>query len=169
MPYENIVAPVLLILVLLVPLLKWAKDRIMEKIEYVRVGEESIPMSAVLSPEALQKFLKGEDNFLNWVLKMEPFFGDIPDYALAIERRYQQIVNDRVDRLYAAVDAFLKVNSYDVGAYNKVVDLFCKVSGYLSIGGLCAASAKMRQVRNHMRDISQAVIAPVKLPERGRR
>ena len=93
MPYENIIAPVLIMLVLLVPLLKWAKDKWMT--DPIRVDDLEIPFSACQTPEALVDYLTSHGrNFIDFFESFKDILsyelGEVgqSDYFAAIDRFY---------------------------------------------------------------------------------
>jgi hypothetical protein len=120
MPYENIIAPVLILLVLLVPLLKWAKDKWMAAPYVIEVrtskGEKKIKGDSlsVLVADLLQQVGGTSEDALK-ILRFDP------KVRGQLEKQEAWFV--LVDFLDSSVDFFAKASA-EIGDFDAVAALF---------------------------------------------
>jgi len=131
MPYENIVAPILLLLVLLIPLLKGAKDKWMGALS-CSYGDYTVPLAALKDPAWLEKIVRPE-NFLEFFyVYQEPLARDAGWDFDAIEALYNQRVKESYDCLnewFIPLDADAEPAP---SALSVLIPRFKKVSKYMS-------------------------------------
>jgi hypothetical protein len=136
MPYENIVAPLLLVLVLLVPLLKWAKDWWME----IPFGKYRVTRDACRSGEAFEDYFKhvSEDQFLSVFQDASGLLADalveagLGDLFASIEEQYSIRVAERTEGLRAAVRGLEKLETPSRFEVKDIKELLADLSIHLS-------------------------------------
>jgi hypothetical protein len=144
MPYENIIALVLVVLVLLVPLLKWAKYKWM-----IELGDLYFSDDDLSNPAKLEAKLGGAEKFAQFFHKNQYDFGrKLGRRAAAFEARCREIVAEKLDEIWKCLDAMVAGKA---GAKETFEKLFAEWSGLLSTSQVAAIDAQLETIKEQER------------------
>jgi hypothetical protein len=147
MPYENIVALVLLILVLLAPFLKWAKDWWMT--DCIPIGGLDIPANELDTPEQLEQWLMHDEciKFIPFFYENQIDFGrELGRRSSLFEEHFRKLVNVYVDKIWNYIDDLEKSSGECLTQVKDIEQLLSDWGGFMTMSQQAALWAELDKV-----------------------